>query len=207
MASLLLPDDDPLAPLLPLDDPGDPTQQDPRAEALGQLYAQISAHLGKTSDTHGIWSPDNPVGTETLQSMGMPKPSIQAGRVGQFIDPATGQLTDQGRARLNDNPALGFDTGGLAGGGLLGSLKAYHGSPHAFDAFSDHAIGTGEGAQAYGYGHYVAENEGVARGYRDALSARVRSPEQIAAEDALFKEVAASNEKSAALEAEGDPTS
>jgi len=31
-------------------------------------------------------------------------------------------------------------------------------------------IGTGEGAQAYGHGLYTAEAEGVARGYRDALS-------------------------------------
>jgi hypothetical protein len=31
-------------------------------------------------------------------------------------------------------------------------------------------IGTGEGAQAYGYGLYTAEAEGVAREYRDALS-------------------------------------
>ncbi len=52
-------------------------------------------------------------------------------------------------------------------------LLAYHGSPHKFDAFSDHAIGTGEGAQAYGYGHYLAENEGVARGYRDALAPKL----------------------------------
>jgi hypothetical protein len=31
-------------------------------------------------------------------------------------------------------------------------------------------IGTGEGAQAYGHGLYFAENEGIARSYRDALS-------------------------------------
>jgi len=31
-------------------------------------------------------------------------------------------------------------------------------------------IGTGEGAQAYGYGLYGAENESVGRGYRDALA-------------------------------------
>jgi hypothetical protein len=31
-------------------------------------------------------------------------------------------------------------------------------------------IGTGEGAQAYGYGLYGAEAEGIARGYRDQLS-------------------------------------
>jgi hypothetical protein len=31
-------------------------------------------------------------------------------------------------------------------------------------------IGTGEGNQAFGYGLYGAQNEGIARGYRDALS-------------------------------------
>jgi hypothetical protein len=49
------------------------------------------------------------------------------------------------------------------------SIKAYHGSPHDFDKFSTDAIGTGEGAQAYGHGLYFAENEGVARSYRDNL--------------------------------------
>jgi hypothetical protein len=49
-------------------------------------------------------------------------------------------------------------------------IRAYHGSPHDFDRFSMEAIGTGEGAQAYGPGLYFAENEGVARFYRDALS-------------------------------------
>jgi hypothetical protein len=48
-------------------------------------------------------------------------------------------------------------------------IKAYHGSPHDFDKFDLSKIGTGEGAQAYGHGLYFAENEGVARGYRDAL--------------------------------------
>ncbi len=38
-------------------------------------------------------------------------------------------------------------------------------------------IGTGEGAQAYGHGWYSAENEGVARGYRDALQSK--APAQI----------------------------
>ena len=36
-------------------------------------------------------------------------------------------------------------------------------------------IGTGEGAQAYGHGLYFAEREGVAKGYRDALT----DPEQV----------------------------
>jgi GNAT superfamily N-acetyltransferase len=49
-------------------------------------------------------------------------------------------------------------------------IRAYHGSPHSFDQFSLDKIGTGEGAQAYGHGLYFAENEGVARSYRDQLS-------------------------------------
>jgi hypothetical protein len=59
---------------------------------------------------------------------------------------------------------------GLIGGPSLRGIRAYHGSPHKFDKFSMDRIGTGEGAQAYGHGLYFAENEGVARSYRDALA-------------------------------------
>jgi hypothetical protein len=54
--------------------------------------------------------------------------------------------------------------------GMVGGIKAFHGSPHDFGAFDLSKIGTGEGAQAYGHGLYFAENEGVAKGYRDALT-------------------------------------
>jgi hypothetical protein len=54
-------------------------------------------------------------------------------------------------------------------------IRAYHGSPHDFDKFSLDKIGTGEGAQAYGHGLYFAENEGVAKSYRDVLSNDVSS--------------------------------
>lgn len=51
-------------------------------------------------------------------------------------------------------------------------IIAYHGTPHDFDQFrwDPEVAGTGEGAQAYGHGLYFAENEGVAKGYRDALA-------------------------------------
>ena len=49
-------------------------------------------------------------------------------------------------------------------------FKAYHGSPYQFEQFDIEKIGTGEGAQAYGYGLYFAESEDVARGYREALT-------------------------------------
>lgn len=55
---------------------------------------------------------------------------------------------------------------------LGGMIKAWHGSPHSFDAFDISKIGTGEGAQAYGHGLYFAENPKVAGSYRQGLSVR-----------------------------------
>jgi hypothetical protein len=58
-----------------------------------------------------------------------------------------------------------------------GSLAAqrgaitWHGSPHNFDAFDASKIGTGEGAQAYGHGLYLAENPVVAKGYKTSGNA------------------------------------
>ena len=50
------------------------------------------------------------------------------------------------------------------------SIAAHHGTPHKVDKFTTGKIGTGEGAQAYGWGLYFAEEKKVATGYRDALS-------------------------------------
>lgn len=47
---------------------------------------------------------------------------------------------------------------------------AYHGSPHNFDRFTTDAIGTGEGAQAFGWGLYFTNQEDIARWYADKLS-------------------------------------
>ena len=54
------------------------------------------------------------------------------------------------------------------------AFPAYHGTPHKVDRFSTEKIGTGEGAQAYGWGLYFAENEKVAAEYRDALAYKSR---------------------------------
>ena len=48
--------------------------------------------------------------------------------------------------------------------------SAYHGTPHRFDEFSLDNIGTGEGAQAHGWGLYFAENREVSEEYRERLS-------------------------------------
>lgn len=58
--------------------------------------------------------------------------------------------------------------------GPVMARRVYHGTPHRFDRFSLEAIGTGEGAQAYGWGLYFAGNRAVAEWYRDALGSMPR---------------------------------
>lgn len=62
--------------------------------------------------------------------------------------------------------------------GLLGHT-VYHGSPHKFDGFDASKIGTGEGAQAFGYGTYLAENPKVANVYRYVHGGGIPKPETI----------------------------
>ena len=50
----------------------------------------------------------------------------------------------------------------------MAAATVYHGSPHKFNKFDSSKIGTGEGAQAYGHGLYLAETPEVARTYRSA---------------------------------------
>jgi hypothetical protein len=46
----------------------------------------------------------------------------------------------------------------------------WHGSPHKFDKFDSSKIGTGEGAQAYGHGLYLAESKDTGRSYANKLT-------------------------------------
>ena len=48
------------------------------------------------------------------------------------------------------------------------SIKTYHGSQASFDKFDHAFMGSGEGAQAYGWGTYVSEVEGIAKAYAKA---------------------------------------
>jgi hypothetical protein len=51
-------------------------------------------------------------------------------------------------------------------------IIAFHGSGADFDQFSLEKIGTGEGAQAYGYGLYFTDSEDIAKFYRDAVGGK-----------------------------------
>lgn len=52
------------------------------------------------------------------------------------------------------------------------SIKTYHGSQASFDKFDHSFMGSGEGAQAYGWGTYVSEVEGIAKSYAKANTAK-----------------------------------
>ena len=137
------------------------------------------------------------VGRKIAQNMAQ---GIGSGVVGGGV---TGGL----EAGLNDrNIAIGGLQGATVGG-LLGGLGGYglgkvaqklntqtawHGSPYKFDRFSNEAIGTGEGAQAHGYGHYAAKNKNVAQGYADRLGGYEYNGKPITSnseEDLLLNEI------------------
>jgi len=51
-------------------------------------------------------------------------------------------------------------------------LTVFHGSPAKFNRFDRAKIGSGEGAQAYGYGHYVAQSPATAEQYKEMLKSK-----------------------------------
>jgi hypothetical protein len=59
------------------------------------------------------------------------------------------------------------------------AIKAYHGTPHTVDKFSLDKIGSGEGAQAFGWGLYFAARETVADVYRKVLGSEFRMDGQL----------------------------
>jgi len=103
--------------------------------------------------------------------------------VGQFKDDQrnTLNLQDNAYPRVGDRTVLntpeqvsGFrqQLADKAAEMAMAAATVWHGSPHKFDKFDSSKIGTGEGAQAYGHGLYLAENPSVAQSYKDALTQR-----------------------------------
>jgi hypothetical protein len=67
----------------------------------------------------------------------------------------------------------------------MSEIDVYHGSPHRFEEFDASKIGTGEGAQAYGHGVYLAESPRVAQEYARSNQGRGAAAEGLI--DALPK--------------------
>lgn len=119
-------------------------------------------------------------------------------------------LTDMfmmpGRAAMGQqiSPQQGVEFGlGLLGtGGAIPSkgglgINTWHGSPYHFDAFDLAKIGTGEGAQVYGHGIYLAEAPGAAKHYiakPDAFTGHKLTPKGEALLDNIMREYKAYKE-------------
>jgi len=74
------------------------------------------------------------------------------------------QLTETAKEPLNGPKTMALAQQ-MAEGYSPGGMTVWHGSPYKFTKFDPKKIGTGEGAQAFGHGLYVAENPTVAKGY------------------------------------------
>jgi hypothetical protein len=58
-----------------------------------------------------------------------------------------------------------------------GQVDVWHGSPHKVDRFSMDRVGTGEGAQAFGYGLYFTDKKDIAKHYAELANSPNRNPE------------------------------
>jgi hypothetical protein len=120
-------------------------------------------------------------------------PGILAGALNAFTSPAralTGSDPTFKPGEEAANMALNTFGGGIATGKALTNptgiggkdlaLNVYHGTPHeiAGNKFDISKVGTGEGAQSYGHGIYVAENPSVGKEYQKMLA----GPDQTAAD-------------------------
>lgn len=108
---------------------------------------------------------------------------VTDGATGSKLFPITLGDTIQGDytfsvGRSEVTPTADTQTFPTKDGGVVGpasfSIFAFHGTPHKVDEFSTEQIGTGEGAQAYGYGLYFAESRETGEAYRKQLSSQSR---------------------------------
>jgi hypothetical protein len=135
----------------------------PAAQPIGNM-AQIAGLLSPGADmmeaadaSRGMWNADNPLDAAVAGA-------TMLGATGMMFLPGNFSALQEGVGSVADDLVRAYDPS------RVNAITAYHGSPHTFDRFDISKIGTGEGAQAYGHGLYFAENEAVARGYREALS-------------------------------------
>jgi hypothetical protein len=90
------------------------------------------------------------------------------GLLGPMVAAAKAPQVAAGLLKMGENAAIPRQLNPQTG------AIVYHGSPHKFDKFDSSKIGTGEGAQAYGHGLYLAESPTVATGYKETLAQRVK---------------------------------
>lgn len=153
------------------------TAFDPHEARLADLIAFGKQTEGKFADALNAVSPDGSAINAYIDYMTDRENESEAeGRFKNVVDGLTGSAVVAGLFKTAATTFKGArislenvvpSSGGYGIPNQEGKI-VFHGSPHNFDEFSLDAIGTGEGAQVYGYGLYFAENPGVAKSYRTA---------------------------------------
>lgn len=134
---------------------------------LADIYSAIDTAKRRASDFL-----QNP-GTSLEQMLGYA--NDRAGAYNQqmvqaaqgFGAPAAGQQATPGQ-----QAAMQGTMEDVAGAYSPAGMTVFHGSPHVFERFDMSKLGTGEGAQAYGRGMYVAQNPNVAGEYQKSMAGR-----------------------------------
>ena len=166
---------------------------DQGAEAVGQFVANEAGQpLPGLAPNVGLPNADL-LGKDVTGFLQSPKERLTPGRIAEgtaAVAPFALAAKVAPEARTAEEIATGVPK--------AAPIVAYHGSPYSFDRFDASKIGTGEGAQAYGHGLYFAENEAVAKQYRDRL-ARVVGNTQTAIGAADRAMGVANGDKEAAL--------
>jgi hypothetical protein len=142
--------------------PADPVLPPPRNPAR-DIPEAILPNLSRPE----TWGPQPPPTMET--GPGGKVPTSDPRLTGGLVDLANTAYTAipmKGPAVAAPLLAAGLRRGVLTGArdvaeAVPQGIRAYHSSPHDFERFDLSKIGTGEGAQVYGHGIYLAENPAV----------------------------------------------
>lgn len=143
-----------------------------------QVFKETMARAIKLKDAFATGKIDSNFESFLADSVGLNQQArvdTASNRVSKDIITDNGQMLmdfsigSRTSAVSTDTPAIRASNATITGPANY-SIGAFHGTPHKVDKFSLDKIGTGEGAQAYGWGLYFAENRGVGEQYRNALA-------------------------------------
>lgn len=142
-------------------------------------YSTVGAAM---PEAYGATAPiTDPLVNAVMSAVSLPKRTIDAAtedvQPDNFRDPnyqmkAIGPALEAAMLPMGTGAIAGVPVRGAEAVFGAGPIRAYHGSPHDFNAFSLDKVGTGEGAQQEGHGLYFAENPETAKFYKDKEAAK-----------------------------------
>ncbi len=163
------------------------------SEKAGELFGGVVDALPIDDETKEAMKRGYLAGE--FASMGLAAPKLAKAGAGAVADYAAGAPARLEDAKSGVNLGMGVDPTQMVDEAIVGAQKAFtkptkenpitavaptetepgiiafHGSGADFDEFRLDKIGTGEGAQAYGHGLYFTDSEGIAKFYRNSVSA------------------------------------